>query len=1049
MTVHVGKASNKVKFQLDPGSQVNTLCEKYVHDSCIQKTSKTLKSWDGSLTQALGESKLLVTNPKSNKQVLLKFVIVPNDRSCLLGMKTCESLNFVSINRSEFMVGSLEGSLDEKQLVMQYPSVFDGKLGTLAGKVTLRMRDGAVPKVVPARNIPFAIKDEVHGELLRLVELGVIKPVDIPTPWVSQMVCARKPTGKLRVCIDPAELNHFLLREHYRLPTMEDVLDKFSEANIFAKFDVENAYWHCELDYESSLLTTMATPWGRFRWLRLPFGLSVSGEIFQRKLSEALSGLQSVTPVADDIALFGKGNTHHDESVHELLQRCEEKRIKLKADKMEVRRTEMKFHGHQFTTNGMKPDESKITALRDMPPPTDVAGVLRFCGLAQYLSRFMPNLSDEAAPLRALTHKGTVWKWTEVENKAFETIKKLACEAPILAHYNPKEPLILQTDASSHGLGAVMIQDGRPVAYASRALNEYEQGWAQIEKECLSVLFGLERFDQYTYGREVIVENDHKPLESILQKPLSARPKRLQAMGIFMNRYVPGMIYKPGPKMVLADALSRAYPHLTEAPDSHQFEKINSLLYLPVSEKRIAEIRDATENDSSMQILIKVIHEGWPESRDKVPVEALPYYAIRDTLSFQDGIVLKGERLVIPEKLRPDIKKKMHMAHLGTSSMLRRAREIVYWPNMNSEIQQMAESCDICQNMTPRQCKEPLIPRDKGSRPWQNVGCDLFSIHNRQYMVTVDYYSNFWEVDFLTSTSASAVILALKRHFARYGVPEIFVSDCQPFDSDEFKLFAKDYGFEHDPSSPGLSESNGMAESAVKAAKRLMRKCAAEKSDPYKAILELRNTPIQGINLSPVQIMMQRRTRSVLPCSQKLLQPRVVDPVPGHEKRVATQKRYYDKNSNPLHPLLIGQPVRFDKFDSTRRKAVWEKGHVISHDRAPRSYNIQGESRQFRRNRLHIIPDKGTPPLSSEVPHASDPTQCGPSVGNPDPCPPTLDSPKKQPHLSQSPEDINPDDALFSEPQADISSPSTGETENPLPPRTRRPPSYLNDYDCS
>ena len=151
---------------------------------------------------------------------------------------------------------------------------------------------------------------------------------------------------------------------------------------------------------------------------------------------------------------------------------------------MEINTPEMKFHGHVFSTGGMKPDVSKVTALRDMPPPTDVAGVLRFCGLAQYLARFMPNLSSTAAPLRQLTQKGSKWEWGVSQQSAFDSIKKMACDAPLLGHYRPEEPLTLQVDASSYGLGAALLQKNIPIAYASRSLNKSEQKYAQIEKEC-------------------------------------------------------------------------------------------------------------------------------------------------------------------------------------------------------------------------------------------------------------------------------------------------------------------------------------------------------------------------------------------------------------------------------------------------------------------------------------------------------------------------------------------------------------------------------------
>ena len=1010
-----------VIFQLDPGSEVDTINEKYVHPSYIKSSSKILKSWDGGKSQVIGECYLPVKNPKNDKSYRIKFVVVSNDRTCLIGLKTCERLNFVTLNKSEYVVGSLS----EQKLGEQYPNVFDGKLGRFEGKVTLRLREGAVPRVLPARNIPFALQEEVIQELHRLIELGVLSPIDTPTDWVSQMAVARKPTGKLRICIDPGPLNEVLLREHYKLPTMEDILDKMCDTTVFSKFDVENAYWHCQLDDASSQLVVMATPIGRLKWNVLPFGLNVSGEIFQRKLTEALSGLEHVTPIADDIGLLCHDHAQHDVALHKFLQRCSEKGVKLKLEKMEIDTPEMVFHGHVFSTGGMKPDVAKIISLRDMPPPTDVAGVLRFCGLAQYLARFLPNLADKAAPLRLLTQKGSKWEWGPSQQSAFDTVKKMACEAPILAHYQPNEPLTLQVDASSYGLGAALLQNDKPVAYASRSLTKTEQNYAQIEKECLSVVYGLERFDQYTFGRHVLVENDHKPLEMILKKTLVSTPKRLQAMRMRINRYDTTLVYKPGKSMILADTLSRAYPELsTNSSDQSDFEQVNSLYCLPVTDQRMKEIYEATCADDSMQTLIKMIHDGWPVSKDHVPETIKPYFAVRDCLSIQDGIVLKGERLVIPPALRSEIKKKMHSAHLGKDSMLRRAREIVYWPGMTYELIALAESCTTCVKMSPKQCNEPLMPRERGNRPWQIVGCDLFELDGKDYLVTVDFYSNFWEVDFLSSKHVSTIILALKKHFARYGSPEELVSDCSPFESAEFQRFCKEWDIVHNPSSPGLSRSNGKSESAVKAAKKLIKKCTAEKSDPYKALLELRNTPMQGINLSPAQIMMSRRTRSAVPCSPKQLKPQLNNPAPALEKKVETQAKYYDKKSKPLTSLYVGQPVYYDKFDSTKRKAVWEKGVISEKSASPRRYSVDGNNGgQYVRNRIHIRNAERTETPSPAADRNPPPT---PEIDDPDPAP-IMNDPADEPN------DLAPEPPTYS----------------PRPTRSCGQPSYLNDYDCS
>ena len=212
------------------------------------------------------------------------------------------------------------------------------------------------------------------------------------------------------------------------------------------------------------------------------------------------------------------------------------------------------------------------------------------------------------------------------------------------------------------------------------------------------------------------------------------------------------------------------------------------------------------------------------------------------------------------------MKQKVNSPHMGIDSCLRRAREHIYWPGMSAEIKQQIEACERCGKFGMNQPKEPLMPHEVPSRPWEKVGADIFEHEDKEYLITVDYYSNFWEVDRLPDMKASTVILKLKNHFARYGCPVQVVSDNGPqFSSDKFDQFTQAWEFEHYTSSPGKSKANSKAESAVKTAKRILWKALDAGTDPYVAILDYRNTPNRGMESSPVQQLMKRRTKTLLP----------------------------------------------------------------------------------------------------------------------------------------------------------------------------------------
>ena len=265
-------------------------------------------------------------------------------------------------------------------------SVTRESLGDL-GEAKLRINPDARPRVLPCRRIPIALQEEVRQQVNELVERGVLVRVGEPTAWVSQMTVTRKESdGSLRICIDPQPLNAVLMCEHFKMPALDDVLPSLHNARVFTKLDVKEAFWHVRLDEQSSLLTTMITPFGRFRWARLPFGLSVSSEIFQNRLTEALGGLKGVICAADDIIVVGRGDTQaeaendHSENPSGLQNRCKEKNIKLNDVKAAIHQDEISFMSHRISVEGVQPDRSKVAAILDIPPPNDVHGVRRLCG---------------------------------------------------------------------------------------------------------------------------------------------------------------------------------------------------------------------------------------------------------------------------------------------------------------------------------------------------------------------------------------------------------------------------------------------------------------------------------------------------------------------------------------------------------------------------------------------------------------------------------------------------------------------------------------------
>ena len=418
-------------------------------------------------------------------------------------------MNLITVHYDTFKVVNAVSS-PEHDYVQLFPDSFKETPCILPGKkVHLTTVEGASPVIRSARTLPESRKDVVKAELQRLVDTGMIVPVDEPTDCVSQMSVAEK--SGIRIFIDPQPLNKAFKREHYKLPVLEDILPELSQACKFSVCDLKASYLHCKLDHSSSLLTTFATPFGRYRWCHLPFGLMVSSEIFQKRLHQALEGLEGVRCIADDVLIWGRTDDEHEERVRSFLQRCCEIGIALNKDNCRFGLQEIPFMGHVVSSSGLKPDPSKIEAIVRMEPPTDKTGVERLRGTVNYLSRFFPKLSDVIRPISDLTRHDVEWTWNSVHDKAFEEIKRLQTQAPVLAYFDSTKELSIQCDTSGQGLGAALVQEGRPLAYASRALGDTETRYATIEKEMLAIVFSLEKWHQYTYGRHVTIHSDHKP----------------------------------------------------------------------------------------------------------------------------------------------------------------------------------------------------------------------------------------------------------------------------------------------------------------------------------------------------------------------------------------------------------------------------------------------------------------------------------------------------------------------------------------------------------
>ena len=772
------------------------------------------------------------------------------------------------------------------------------------------------------------------------------------------MVVNEKRSGKLRICIDPRDLNKALRREHYQLPTQQEITSRLTDAKFFSKLDANSGFWQMPLDEESSYLTTFNTPFGRYRFTVIPFGVVFAQEVFHKTVNEKFHDLPGCETDIDDILIWGRTLEEHDQNLERVLNRVADINMTLSKDKCQFRQTEITYLGETLTANGVKPDETKVEAIKNYPKPTNKHDVQRLLGMVNFIAKFAPNISDVTAPLRELIKKNVAFHWLETHEKAFRDLQHLLTDPATLRYYDVAKPVTLQVDASQNGLGAALIQHQGPVAYTSKAMNDTQRRYAQIEKELLAVVFACKRFHQYVYGKTITVESDHKPLEAILKKPLSQAPSRLQKMLMQLQAYDINLVYKKGSEMYIADALSRAFPpeiipeQFEEDIASERFiHLMSSESY--VTDRKLQVIKDEIHTNETMQLLVQQIQDGWPDHKILVPSEVQPYYPYRQELTTEGGLIYKAHNILIPPSLRADTLQKLHQSHQGIEKTKILARESIFWPGMNSQIEELVSNCSTCLHHASANQREPLHPHEIPSRPWKKVGTDLFDWNGKPYLIVVDYYSRYPEVSELRNTKARTVINKTKSIFSRHGIPESVVSDNGPqYSSEEYKQFANDYNFIHNTISPRYPQSGGLHEKTVQTVKNLLEKCKVANQDPYLALLDYRNTPIDGV--TPAQALMSRRLRSPLPISQRKLNPKPVNRTTFHaarQQQQQQQRKHYDRTAKSLPPLEKGDAVRFKKDP----QAAWTRGTVIRKHEAPRSYVIKGENgTEYRRNRRHL-----------------------------------------------------------------------------------------------
>ena len=873
-----------IKMELDTGAAVSllpyTLYQRQFNHIPLKMTMARLKTYSGEPLAVHGQINVKVK--KGETEVQLPLLVVDGQGPPLMGRNWLSKVPINWYNIKALTVGKAPEMIAQpriKALLRKFPQLFREELGKMA-KITARLtrKEDTSPVFMKARPVPYSLRHKVETELERMVEIGALTPVSW-SEWASPIVVVPKPDGSVWICGDfRVTVNPSLKVDQYPLPRVEDILATLQDSTTFSKIDLQSAYLQMELEEGSKEVTTINTQKGLYRFNRLAFGIASAPAIWQRAMDQVLMGIPKTQCLLDDIIVAGSSVEEHLTLLEQVLDRLAQYNLTLNKKKCKFLQPEITYCGFRVDGTGLHKTPEKVRAVVDAPQPDNIPQLRAFLGMVNYYHRFLPNLSHKVAPLHRLLQKGVKWEWTEDCTQAFQDVKLLMASETVLTHFKPALAVTLACDASPYGLGAVLshvLPDGteQPIAYASRTLSSAEKNYSQIDKEALAVVWGVKRFHQYLFGLHFTLITDHQPLTTLFnpQRPMSATAaSRLQRQALFLSTHSYSIKYRGTTQHSNADALTRLPvsteedSHEIEDPEDVDFFMLKQIEYLPVT---ASHLQQATSYDPRLSKVFMYVQQGWPAT---IPDELKPYYDRRHELSVEQGCLMWGMRVVIPQKYQSKVLDELHGGHLGTVKMKALGRAHVWWPSIDKDIEQTTQRCSGCQRMKHDPKLTPTHPWEYPEGPWRRVHIDFAGpVEGKMFLVVVDAYSKWPEVMEMSSTTTQATLDKLRSVFARWGIPQQLVSDNGPqFVANEFERFLSLNNVKHIKSSPYHPATNGLAERFVQTLKQALKvsKCE-EKSLQHRLanfLLQYRNARHASTETSPALLMIGRDLRSRL-----------------------------------------------------------------------------------------------------------------------------------------------------------------------------------------
>uniref|UniRef100_A0A914XSI1 RNA-directed DNA polymerase n=1 Tax=Plectus sambesii TaxID=2011161 RepID=A0A914XSI1_9BILA len=852
-------------------------------------------------------------------------------------------------------------------LKSQFPNVFLPGLGRCTKtKAVLQLKPDATPVFRRSRPVPHAAIADVEAELDRLVDKGVLSGTNY-SDWAAPVVVVKKSDGRIHLSADYSTgLNDSLHLHQDPLPIPEDIFSTLNGGRYFSQIDFSEAYLQIEMEEESKRLLTIATHRGLYNFNRPPFGVKSAPGIFQQVVDTMLAGIEGATAYLDDIIIVGKDAADHWKNLQQVFKRIAEFGFRVNLEKCNFFWTEIQYLGFIIDAQGCRPDPAKIASIVAMPSPTDVSTLRSFLGMLSYYGNFVDEMRRIRAPLDALLKKDTVWKWTPACQRAVDRAKEVLQSDLLLTHYDPTIDLVVAGDASNYGIGAVILHrfpDGseKAIAHASRSLTAAERNYAQIEKEGLALVFAIKKFHKFLHGRRFLLQTDHKPLLAIFgnHKGIPVyTANHLQRWATMLLGYDFAIEYQKTTDFGQADALSRliaAHPRTTTTEDvvvatsrfmtsdkeldsTTDFEDDDDSIKMDVCAILQDQIRHLPlrvkqiQEETAVDVVLKVVTQAVKTDRWPISIQGSPLWTFhnrRARLSIVNDCLMFADRVVIPKKLQKHVLRQLHAGHPGTVQMKMLARSHVYWPNIDTNIDQLVKSCPNCASVAKSLLKAPLQSWPKPTQPWDRVHADYAGpLNGRWYLVVVDAFSKWVEILESTSITTDVTINSLNKLFTSFGMPRTLITDNgTQFTSHCFIDFCRRNGIDHVRSPPFHPQSNGQAGRFVDTFKRGIAKFQGEGTPAetlQKFLFTYRSTPstaVQG-GKTPAELFLGRPLRTTM----DLLNPKK-EPLQG-SKDAAMESQYNRHHGARRRHFAIEDLVHARDY-STPAKPNWTPGRIV------------------------------------------------------------------------------------------------------------------------